>query len=101
MAYKLEQYNEDILANKAFFSALEQLPVNKALLHALLNEILEAVNKQNLNLLSHRKEVSVLSQLLPNSKQTHILSCVIKIHKLQVLFRLNTTVPVVSFRYQI
>jgi hypothetical protein len=99
MAYRVEQFDEDILSNKAFFSSLEQLPVDKNHVNALLDEVLEAVNNKNLNVLAHRKELSVLSQLTPNSKQTHILLCVIRVHKLRVLFRLNTTVPVVSFLY--
>lgn len=100
MAYKLEKFDEDILVNKAFFSALEQLPADKDHVYALLDEVIEAVHNQNLNVLSHRKELSILIPLRPDPNQTHIVVCVIKIHKLPVLFRLNTTVPAVSFRYQ-
>ena len=99
MTYKLEQFDEDILANKAFFSDLAQLSLNKDYLNALLDEVFVAVDNQNLNVLAHRNEISVLSQLVPSISHAHILVCVIKIHKRSVLFRLNTTVPVISFRY--
>ncbi|GAB3036647.1 hypothetical protein GCM10027098_38450 [Bowmanella dokdonensis] len=101
MAYKLEQFDEDIQANQAFFSALEKLPVDKDEVWALLDEILEAVNAQDLSALTNRQDITVLCPMAPLARSQHMRGCIIKIHKMMVLFRLNPTVPVVSFRYQL